>query len=121
MSGVFKVSTEAIDSTVNLDGAKRSNYDPDEMVEEQRERQLRKRLNNHFKDFAAKVLIIFIDPGMGRGGHSGVSRFFAKGKFCDCALFSRLVSPFSFCALASVVCDGVALFVCLTGFLNLPR
>ncbi|CAM9902691.1 unnamed protein product [Ascophyllum nodosum] len=51
----IQVSTEAIDSTVNLDGAKRSNYDPDEMVEEQRERQLRKRLNNHFKDFAAKV------------------------------------------------------------------
>lgn len=50
-----QVSTEAIDSTVNLDGAKRSNYDPDEMVEEQRERQLRKKLNNAFKDFAAKV------------------------------------------------------------------
>lgn len=41
---------------MNLDGAKRSNYDPDEMVEEQRERQLRKRLNNAFKDFASKVI-----------------------------------------------------------------
>lgn len=41
---------------MNLDGAKRSNYDPDEMVEEQRERQLRKRLNNLFKDFASKVI-----------------------------------------------------------------
>lgn len=50
-----KVSTEAIDATVNLDGTKRSNYDPDEMVEEQRERQLRRRLNSAFKDFASKV------------------------------------------------------------------
>ncbi|CAN0487238.1 unnamed protein product, partial [Hapterophycus canaliculatus] len=48
-------STEAIDATVNLDGVKRSNYDPDEMMEEQRERGLRKRLNNAFKDFASKV------------------------------------------------------------------
>lgn len=51
----IQVSTEAIDATVNLDGPKRSNYDPDEMVEEQRERHLRKRLNNAFKEFAAKV------------------------------------------------------------------
>lgn len=50
-----KVSTEAIDATVNLDGAKRSNYDPDEMMEEQRERLLRKRFNSAFKDFASKV------------------------------------------------------------------
>ncbi|CAM9636027.1 unnamed protein product [Scytosiphon promiscuus] len=51
----IQVSTEAIDATVNLDGVKRSNYDPDEMMEEQRERGLRKRLNNAFKDFASKV------------------------------------------------------------------
>lgn len=50
------MSTEAIDATVNLDGAKRSNYDPDEMMEEQRERMLRKRYNTAFKDFASKVL-----------------------------------------------------------------
>lgn len=50
-----QVSTEAIDATVNLDNLKRSNYDPDEMMEEQRERGLRKRLNNAFKDFASKV------------------------------------------------------------------
>lgn len=51
----MKVSTEAIDATVNLDGVKRSNYDPDEMMEEQRERAMRKRYNNAFKDFASKV------------------------------------------------------------------
>lgn len=51
----YQVSAEAIDATVNLDGVKRSNYDPDEMMEEQRERGMRKRLNNHFKDFASKV------------------------------------------------------------------
>lgn len=53
----FKVSTEAIDATVNLDGVKRSNYDPDEMMEEQRERGMRKRRNNAFKDFASKVCV----------------------------------------------------------------
>lgn len=52
---MLQVSTEAIDATVNLDGVKRSNYDPDEMMEEQRERGMRKRLNNLFKDFASKV------------------------------------------------------------------
>ncbi|CAM9336105.1 unnamed protein product [Discosporangium mesarthrocarpum] len=51
----IQVSTEAMDSTVNLDGAKKSHFDPDELVEEQRERQLRKRLDVAFKDFAAKV------------------------------------------------------------------
>ncbi|CAN0025848.1 unnamed protein product, partial [Ectocarpus sp. 12 AP-2014] len=51
----IQVSTEAIDATVNLDGVKRSNYDPDEMMEEQRERGMRKRRNNAFKDFASKV------------------------------------------------------------------
>ncbi|CAM9584449.1 unnamed protein product, partial [Choristocarpus tenellus] len=51
----IQVSTEAMDSTVNLDGVKKSHYDPDEMMEEQRERMLRKRLNSAFRDFAAKV------------------------------------------------------------------
>eukprot|EP00752_Nemacystus_decipiens_P016325 g14600.t1 len=51
----IQVSTEAIDATVNLDGVKRSNYDPDEMIEEQRERGMRKRYNNAFKEFASKV------------------------------------------------------------------
>ena len=66
-----QVSTEAIDATVNLDGAKRSNYDPDEMVEEQRERQLRKRLNNAFKDFASKASIVARCAGMWLGGWVG--------------------------------------------------
>ncbi|CAM9551683.1 unnamed protein product [Chrysoparadoxa australica] len=49
------VHTEAVDSTVNLDGARRSHYDPDEIMEEQRDRQLRKRLNQAFEDFSQKV------------------------------------------------------------------
>ncbi|CAM9727855.1 unnamed protein product, partial [Phaeothamnion confervicola] len=51
----IQVYTEAMDSTVNLDGARRSNYDPDELLEEQRDRQMKKRLNHAFKDFASKV------------------------------------------------------------------
>jgi len=37
--------TEVVDASVALDGARRSMYDPDELDEEQRERQLRKKLN----------------------------------------------------------------------------
>jgi len=47
--------TEAIESSVNLDGNRRSHYDPDEMVEEQRELELRKKLNHAFKDFTKKI------------------------------------------------------------------
>eukprot|EP00611_Tribonema_gayanum_P008531 TRINITY_DN180_c0_g1_i2.p1 TRINITY_DN180_c0_g1~~TRINITY_DN180_c0_g1_i2.p1 ORF type:complete len:962 (+),score=485.12 TRINITY_DN180_c0_g1_i2:207-3092(+) len=50
-----QVYTEAVDSTVNLDNARRSHYDPDEIMEEQQDKKLRKRLNQAFKDFAAKV------------------------------------------------------------------
>eukprot|EP00935_MAST-01C_sp_MAST-1C-sp1_P000632 g632.t1 len=41
--------------TENLDGRNRSMYDPDELDEEQRERALKKRLNQMFKDFSSKV------------------------------------------------------------------
>jgi nucleosome binding factor SPN SPT16 subunit len=47
--------TEVIESSQNLDGSRRSNYDPDELDEEQRERELRKRLNLAFKDFCSKI------------------------------------------------------------------
>jgi nucleosome binding factor SPN SPT16 subunit len=49
------VYTEAMDSTVNLDNARRSNFDPDEIEEEVRDKRLRKKMNEAFKDFAAKV------------------------------------------------------------------
>jgi nucleosome binding factor SPN SPT16 subunit len=51
----IQVFTEAMDSTVNLDASRRSHYDPDEILEEQRDRSLRKKLNQTFKEFAAKV------------------------------------------------------------------
>jgi len=47
--------TEVIDSSQAVDNSRRSMYDPDEMDDEQRERQLRKRLNQAFKDFCKKV------------------------------------------------------------------
>jgi nucleosome binding factor SPN SPT16 subunit len=51
----LQVYTEAMDSTVNLDNARRSNFDPDEIEEEVRDKRLRKKMNEAFKDFAAKV------------------------------------------------------------------
>ena len=47
--------TEVVDASQAVDNARRSMYDPDEMDDEQRERQLRKRLNQAFKDFCKKV------------------------------------------------------------------
>lgn len=47
--------TEVIDSSLNLEGARRSSYDPDELDEEQREKEMRKRLNIAFKEFCLKV------------------------------------------------------------------
>jgi len=40
--------TEVVDASVALDSARRSMYDPDELDEEQRERQLRKKLNEMY-------------------------------------------------------------------------
>uniref|UniRef100_A0A7S2V990 FACT complex subunit n=1 Tax=Entomoneis paludosa TaxID=265537 RepID=A0A7S2V990_9STRA len=47
--------TEVIDSSQAVDNSRRSMYDPDEMDDEQRERQLRKKLNGAFRDFCRKV------------------------------------------------------------------
>lgn len=47
--------TEVVESSQAVDNGRRSMYDPDEMDDEQRERQLRKRLNQAFKDFCKKV------------------------------------------------------------------
>lgn len=46
--------TEVVDASVALDNARRSMYDPDELDEEQRERHLRKKLNEMFKEFCKK-------------------------------------------------------------------
>jgi nucleosome binding factor SPN SPT16 subunit len=47
--------SEVVDSSMNLDGSKNHSYDPDELDDEQREREMRKRLNLAFKDFCQKV------------------------------------------------------------------
>jgi nucleosome binding factor SPN SPT16 subunit len=47
--------TEVMEATQAVENGRRSMYDPDEMEDEQRERQLRKRLNQAFKDFCKKV------------------------------------------------------------------
>lgn len=47
--------TEVIDASENLDQSRRSSYDPDELDSEQRERELRRRLNAAFKEFCQKV------------------------------------------------------------------
>lgn len=47
--------TEIVDASQAVDNSRRNMYDPDEMDDEQVERQLRKRLNQAFKDFCKKV------------------------------------------------------------------
>lgn len=47
--------TEVVDASQTVDAGRRSMYDPDEVDDEQRERQLRKRLNQAFKEFCKKV------------------------------------------------------------------
>ena len=47
--------TEVVDSSLSLEGAKRSSYDPDELDDEQKERELRRRLNLAFKEFCQKL------------------------------------------------------------------
>lgn len=47
--------TEVVESSLNLEGSRRSSYDPDELDDEQREREMRKRLNLAFKEFCSKV------------------------------------------------------------------
>lgn len=50
--------TEVIDASQAVENARRSHFDPDEMDDEQRERQLRKKLNSAFKDFCKKVIAV---------------------------------------------------------------
>jgi len=47
--------TEVVESFINLDNHRRSAYDPDELDDEQRERQMKKTLNKAFADFCKKV------------------------------------------------------------------
>ena len=50
--------TEVIDASLQVDGRNRNLYDPDEVDDEQRERLLRKKLNEAFKDFCRKVEVV---------------------------------------------------------------
>lgn len=47
--------TEVIDASVNLDGGRRSSYDPDELEDEQRDREMKRRINGAFKEFCQKL------------------------------------------------------------------
>ena len=47
--------TEVVEASENLDSARRSSYDPDEIESEQRELEMRKRLNVAFREFCKKV------------------------------------------------------------------
>ena len=47
--------TEVVESSLNLDQHRRSAYDPDELDDEQRERQMKKTLNKAFNEFCKKV------------------------------------------------------------------
>lgn len=50
--------TEVVEAVISMEGTRRSNYDPDEIEEEQREKELRKRLNESFRDFCQKVVAV---------------------------------------------------------------
>jgi nucleosome binding factor SPN SPT16 subunit len=47
--------TEVIDASLNLDNQRRSAYDPDELDDEQKEREMKRRLNKTFLEFCKKV------------------------------------------------------------------
>ncbi|KAJ1431655.1 FACT complex subunit-domain-containing protein [Ochromonadaceae sp. CCMP2298] len=47
--------SEVVETSENLEQARRSAYDPDELDDEQRERQMRKRLNVNFREFCGMV------------------------------------------------------------------
>lgn len=47
--------TEVVDAVHTLDGGRRSAYDPDEIEEEQRERELRARINRAYQAFVKRV------------------------------------------------------------------
>lgn len=51
----LQVFTEVVDASQAVDAGRRNMYDPEEMDDEQRERQLRRKLNDAFKEFCRKV------------------------------------------------------------------
>jgi nucleosome binding factor SPN SPT16 subunit len=63
--------TEVVEASEQVDGGRKSMYDPDEMDEEQRQRQLRKKLNEAYKDFCKKVEVVSKKFSSGSSG-SGI-------------------------------------------------
>mmetsp|Transcript_4030 Transcript_4030/g.5260 ORF Transcript_4030/g.5260 Transcript_4030/m.5260 type:complete len:1131 (-) Transcript_4030:110-3502(-) len=51
----LQVFTEVVDASQAVDAGRRNMYDPEEMDDEQRERQLRRKLNQAFQEFCRKV------------------------------------------------------------------
>ncbi|KAA0154860.1 hypothetical protein FNF31_06201 [Cafeteria roenbergensis] len=54
----IKFFTEVMESAQSLEGTRRSMYDPDELAEEQRERNLRQQLNKAFRNFVQKTELV---------------------------------------------------------------
>lgn len=54
-SSDIQLYTEVMDSVQTLDGGRRSNYDPDEIEEEQKERDVRNKINRMFNQFQKRV------------------------------------------------------------------
>jgi hypothetical protein len=48
---------QVVDLVQTLDGGRRNMYDPDEIEEEQREREKRNKINADFKQFTARVQV----------------------------------------------------------------
>ena len=48
---------QVVDLVQTLDGGRRNMYDPDEIEEEQREREKRNKINLDFKQFTARVQV----------------------------------------------------------------
>jgi nucleosome binding factor SPN SPT16 subunit len=47
--------TEVVESVINMEGSRRHSHDPDEIDDEQREKELKKKMNRTFFDFCQKV------------------------------------------------------------------
>jgi len=58
-----QVFTEVVDASIALDSSRRRHYDPDELEEEQRLKDMKRRLDVHFKNFSAKIEKICEDQG----------------------------------------------------------
>lgn len=55
--------TEVVDGSLNLESSRRSSYDPDELDDEQREREVRRKLNVLFKEFCMKLEKVAVHYG----------------------------------------------------------